>query len=388
MTLKVNQKVLHQSADDYIVAKYLFLQGTNFEIGKKLGELARSEHFIQRPIVDKEQNISSIEYFRKNYPVHLKRMKGLAKAYGNDSLYTNVDFSSYGCPVSQTGCSAIFFPSCCNQLNSGIISRNADLPLISFDDILGKEPSTKTKDKAVFYILEQHPDNCYASIGVFCFELYGTLLDGVNSEGLMVVHLAASIDDSAYNVTKKFQHGIYEMLSVQLLLDTCKNTEEAKKCLLSHFHYVIQIPIHLLVADNQGNSFIWELDENGNQHFTENKNSPQIVTNFEIFKYPEMNQFPYNNFAACPFNRFRTIHNMTKVNSLHDYSSIKSINKSVFISDNMLPINFPNKVRTLYHQIYNANEREIQVSFYCKDKESEGLEQDRTEYFTFNISRK
>ncbi len=117
-------------------------------------------------------------------------------------------------------------------------------------------------------------------------------LDGINSEGLMTTHLAATNDEDGYCLKRRYQAGINEMLGVQLLLDTCKEVEEAKKCLRAQNHYVIRIPIHLLVADKYGNSFVWELDEYGNQYFTDNKNASQIITNFELFKYPDHSSYP------------------------------------------------------------------------------------------------
>ena len=97
------------------------------------------------------------------------------------------------------------------------------------------------------------------------FEVFGLALDGINSESLSVVHLHADnnyIED--YKPNKEYGVGINEMLVVQLLLDNCKNVDEAKEFLLCNKHFYMLIPTHLLISDKHGKSFVWEhtLDHN------------------------------------------------------------------------------------------------------------------------------
>lgn len=388
MALSCKETIIHQCELDFAQVKHVCVKGSDFEIGQKLGSIAREVHGIQRTKIGKERSKQQTEYFRKNYPIHYERMKGLASVYGEEINDTPFDFSSYGNPVAAPACSAVFYPAQVTANGHSIISRNEDLPLIPFSAMVGlsvrdDEPCASSR----YYVVEQYPDNGYPSLGMMSFELFGSLLDGINSEGLMVVHLAACDNATGhFKTTGTFQPGINEMLSVQLLLDNCKNTVEAKACLLLQHHYCIHIPIHLLVADRSGNSFIWEIDERGVFHIVEGIGKAQLITNFELHKYTDLGAFPSMDYDACPFVRYKNLDALVRQHDNFDIDTMKAINARVFITDYMMPKDFPVKVRTMYHQLYDANDASLDISFYLRDDVENKSGAVRSPYFNFRLN--
>src|SRR4029077_5635545 len=110
------------------------------------------------------------------------------------------------------------------------------------------------------YVIEMYPDRGYPSIALYSYDLLSGVLDGINSEGLTVALLA---DDE---LATKFRLepagpgavGLGGLQTLRLLLDTCANVQEAKETLLLTKQYYEFIQVHYLIADRQGQSFVWE----------------------------------------------------------------------------------------------------------------------------------
>lgn len=49
MALKFEEFNVHNKQDDYVQIKHIRMFGTNYEIGNKLGELAKKRHSVQMP---------------------------------------------------------------------------------------------------------------------------------------------------------------------------------------------------------------------------------------------------------------------------------------------------------------------------------------------------
>lgn len=188
-------------------------------------------------------------------------MAGFAKTFGEDIQQAKFDYSCFGATLGVPMCSAVYYPPCSTETKTGILSRNADLPLVSFPQLIDEGmQNNKTRIMKKAYVVELHPNKGYSSLVMFCFELYGLALDGINSEGLAVTHLHGDVlNEKAYKPSLDSGVGINEMLAVQLLLDTCKTVDEAKEILLCNKHFRMILPMHLLIADKYGNSFITRL---------------------------------------------------------------------------------------------------------------------------------
>ena len=387
MALKFEEVILHDKQGDFLKVKHLRLFGTNEEIGHKLGEIARNQHQIQRPrFLNAHKHSCQHNYLEKNYPIHLNRMRGFANAYDDDIYKTEYDYTCFGNPLNFLACSAVFYPPIYTETQTGIISRNLDLPTISFSEIIaGKQFANEKPAMSNPYIIEIYPDEGYSSLITLSFELYGLALDGINSEGLSVVHLHAdNIRAEAYRPSMEFGVGINEMLVVQLLLDNCKTVDEAKEFLWCNKHYYMLLPTHFLIADRHGKSFVWEYPLEHNKEFVIEGNSEiQIITNFPLHKYPNPNTFPTSKDKSCPFDRFMTLYNAIKnEKGKISVNKMKEINSKVFITDDMFAEkpSFPD--RTIYHNLYDTNKKTMEISFYRMEHNDLQL---RTDYYKFEL---
>ncbi|MCP4178681.1 MAG: linear amide C-N hydrolase [bacterium] len=387
MALKIEELNVHDKKGDYVNVKHLRLFGKNREIGYKLGELAKNRHRIKKP-----KHTSTLyrncqhNYLIKNYPVHYERMLGYSNAYGDVLNQSEYDYTSFGVTLNTPACSAVYYPPQYTETGTGIISRNADLPLSSFSEIIsGKNQDNEDSVMSKPYIMELYPDKGYSSIIMFFFELYGSGLDGVNSEGLSVVHLHADNPNAkAYKPSMESSVGINEMLVVQLLLDNCKTVDEAKEMLLSNKHYRMILPTHLLIADRYGKSFVWEYPpEHNKDYFIDGNSETQIITNFPLHQYPSIDTFPESKDLSCPFARYKTLDNaLRNTKGRISTDRIKEINFLVFIGDEMFESIPEKKERTIYHNLYETHKKSMEISFYRKDENNKQL---RTEYFKFQL---
>jgi len=215
-------------------------------------------------------------------------------------------------------------------------------------------------------------------------------LEGINSEGLTVIHLADDESPLKYHMEPTYCNavGLNELKSIQLLLDTCSTVEEAKEALLTNKHFYMFQPVHLLIADKLGNSFVWEYSHAHNKEFImDGKDMPQIVTNFLLHRYESIQDIPKaSDEKACPYNRYRLLHETIKEhNEKLSMDFIKETNARVFIEKSSFidPTEIP--VRTLLHSIYDIESRRLEVSFYLKDniKQASNKPTTRSSYFEF-----
>lgn len=339
MALKFNEYIVHKQEGDFSFVKNIQLSGTNEEIGFKLGEIAKEKHSILRQKnADTVKNECQKKYIKTNYPVHYERMKGLLRAYGEDINTTGYDFTCFGNPLAIHACSAVFYPPKFTENGTGILNRNADLPVTSFSTMTTPEKSARgTPAASNIYVAELYPDKGYPSLIILCFELHGLGLDGINSEGLTVSHLHSdTINTNEYKPTLEYGVGINEMLTVQFLLDNCKTVKEAKELLLCNKHFYMLLPLHFKIADKFGDSFIWEYSPQHNKEFIISGNKEiQIITNFPIHQYQNPATFSDNEDKSCPFERYKTTKAATTTDKLISIDQIKKINSKVFFRDEM-----------------------------------------------------
>ncbi len=109
------------------------------------------------------------------------------------------------------------------------------------------------------------------------------------TEGLSVALLAD--DESAARYPRPegppaFEVGLYELNVPRFLLDNCADCDEAAALLLTSKRYVSYIPVHYLVADRHGRSFVFETSlPDGREHLMEGEGAPQVVTNHPLHRY-------------------------------------------------------------------------------------------------------
>jgi predicted choloylglycine hydrolase len=210
-----------------------------------------------------------------------------------------------------------------------------------------------------------HPDSGYSSISLFCFEVFGLALEGINSEGLTVIHLADN--DTGFHhenlATGGTARGFNEFLPVQFLLDTCSTAEAAEEALRRTEHYHVAFATHLLVADKEGNSFVFEYSPDGaDKTFIQaSKAVPQKITNFQLSRLSDENMANEleSRSSENGFDRYLTLQkHIDQVKFPITGKAAREINASVYVhedSGNELD-------RTIFHTVYDMTARTVQIS--------------------------
>ncbi len=129
MTIKQSEEVIAGGGtDDYVEAWHVVLRGTNREIGRAIGNIARSV-FDSKPLGPTNQIRAqeSRRYLHAHYPIHEQRILGAADVYG----IAEEDATFIGLPylLPLPGCSVAFVPRSKTVNGGGLVSRNLDFPL-------------------------------------------------------------------------------------------------------------------------------------------------------------------------------------------------------------------------------------------------------------------
>ncbi len=354
------EKKLITSFQNEIRLSHIIAEGTNESIGGGLGALAKTDHNIDKSTKINSAIIESqYDYLRNHYPEHYARMSGFAKAYGKTLNDYDYDFSFFGQALNGTACSAVYYPPAITCNKHGYISRNLDFSIPK--DFKNKNSRFPFKHT---YILEMYPESCYPSISLFCFELFGLAFEGINSEGLSVIHLADAdtrIDHETL-ATNQTQRGFNEFLPIQYLLDTCSTADEAEKALRKVEHYHVAIPVHLLIADKQGNSFVFEYSPDGSKKVFVQGNiaSPLKVTNFQLNRLSDttMTKKMESRSTENGLDRYRVLEEqIDQVQFPITEKSIQEINTNVYVHAD----HEDQPERTLFHCTYDTTSCSVKI---------------------------
>ena len=347
------------SYKDEIYVYHIRLEGTNEEIGFQLGQLAKQYHNIDKSSkIDHKIIEDQYNYLKTQYPEYYSRICGFANAYGKTLKDTGYDFSYFGKIPDGISCSAVYYPPSLTETGHGHISRNLDF-------VIPRNLSQKEYPFKETYVIEMHPNVGYSSLSLFCFDVFGTALEGVNSKGLAVVHLADAdtrLDHSELS-THQTRRGFNEFLPVQYILDKCSTTQKAKKELKRLIHYHVAIPTHLLIADKNGDACVFEYtpDGVGKTFVGVPLDMPFRITNFQLNRLNEDSYLremePRS--AINGLDRYRTLEEtLEQVKYPVTSRQIREVNTSVYIhEDRTTELN-----RTIFHNIYDITN---QSAKYC-----------------------
>ena len=371
-----NKIVLQNEKDNYMQVRHIVLKGSNKDIGKALGEIARREYKATlikyaAPIYAKAR----LQYMKTNYPILLERMKGVARVYGLNISDTEYDTSSLYYTTSAPECSAIFFPSAVSANGHNFYACNRDYYLASMSEVVGKKRKPGEKDMlSRMIVLEMYPDKGYPSIGVGALDLMSMRIDAVNSQGLSVTALeddTFGVEHILRDLTK--QSGLHQYQAIQLILDTCSTLEEAKEVLLNNKMSMSLIPAHFMVMDSSGGSFIYERSsKDNNDRFINSKSGrPVLITNHSVYDYPTIDKFPEpTKDSYDTFNRYRRLEEyvrshkgkFTKEDGIEALSrAYGRVNEASEGGHHDLPL------RTLYTAVVDIDNRSIWLKFYEHD---------------------
>jgi len=368
--LKYSETVVAGSPDKFAEVRHVVLRGSNFNIGRKIGEIAKRDGAVINRQGNNILNRTKRIYMSKYYPIHYDRMRGLADAYGLDITDNSYDLSGLFQPqfqptTARPGCSVIFYPDSVTENGHSILSRNYDFIT---GDINGRRP--QNSGQALMsrpYIFEIHPDKGYSSLSICAFEYLGGVLDGINSEGLVVSILSESESPQKVGMEPGNEVGVHELMCMRYLLDNCKNVEEAKEALLFLKHYYCFIPCHYIIGDRSGKSFIFEFSPARNKSCIIDGNGPQFVTNHLVFLHQKVEEFPETG-LNWSMTRYKMLNESIKAKTKFSLEDIAAIADGVSI-----PLNAPGNPerawnRTLWYAQYDADNLTLTVKFYLGEK--------------------
>ena len=360
------ETVIAGGPDKFMEVRHVVLRGSNFEIGKKIGELAKKDGSPVAPSNDRIKNRAKKEYMARNYPILHERMRGVAAAYGLNFADDAYDFSGLFQPqMAAPGCSVVFYPAGSMENGHDVLSRNYDF---TTGDLRGRRPQKGQSAMMARPILfELHPDKGYSSLSLCACEYLGGVLDGVNSEGLAVAILAEEESGNKVGHEPGDEVGVHELMGMRYLLDNCKNVDEAKEALLSLKHYYSFIPCHYIVGDRSGKSFIFEFSPGRNRSYIIDGEGPQCVTNHLVFAHQKVEDFPESG-LNWSMRRYKTLTEAIQAKKKFTFEEIAAVNQSVAV-----PANLPGNPqvapgRTLWYARYDLDSLTLAVTFYLGEK--------------------
>lgn len=381
--LQQQERVIAGSSGDSMEVRHLVLRGTNEEIGRALAEIARQRYGVRAdPARDPLRTRAQRRYIESAYPILADRMRGVAAAFGHRLEEDAWDHSQLGFTELQAGCSIVHLPRQSTADGESVVSRDYDYSTgnITF----GFLPPGMLHPTARPYLLELHPDRGYASIAMVAYDLLSGALDGMNSEGLTVT---IAMDDEMFTKHKIEPTygpapGLGALQTVRLLLDTCATVEEAKEALLRTKQYYEYIPLHYLVADRFGKSFVWEYSEMHNKEYIiESPGKPLVMTNYTLHKYMDGSNPPTADLARATCKRYAYLADKLAASpSGITEAAMRTIHEKVDAAAPARPDAKRPPVRTFWHAFYYPEQRRVKFSYYLHDDGDRVVRSDYQEF--------
>ncbi|MDQ3897027.1 MAG: C45 family autoproteolytic acyltransferase/hydrolase [Actinomycetota bacterium] len=366
--------------DDYLEVRHVVVRGTNRQIGEELALLARDRHGVVparggEPLVTRARR----RWYQREWPAHYERMRGVADVHGVDVHDDTVELGLLpwlGSPA--VGCSVAWLPPAVTATGHPTHSRNYDFPTGTLTEILGGEAQPgELPMTARPYVVETRPTNGGpACLFVCAYELLGGCIDGVNEEGL-VVALLADDESGSGDATLAPAVGLNEIQLLRFVLETCVDTCEAREALLSAKQHFMFLPCHFLVADARGDSFVWERT-GSREYVVDGGGGVQVVTNHLLHGRPSLADLPPDDGPSATYARARRLTEaVTARTAPLSTGDIEAAHACVHREDPGSP------TRTLWHGIYDAADRTLDVSFYLGDAPDGGVR--RSPYLSFGL---
>lgn len=379
------ERVVAGSPADSLEVRHLVLTGTNEEIGRALAEIARDRYDTRlEPSRDPLRTRALRRYVEKNYPILHDRMRGVASAFGGSLDDDRFEYSGLPFTDLRAGCSIVHLPPESTTSKSSVVSRDYDYSTGNL--FYGFLEPGMLHPTARPYLVELHPDRGYPSIAMVSYDFLSGVLDGMNSEGLVVT---LAMDDEIF-VSKQMDPtygpsvglGVVQML--RLLLDTAANVEEAKEILLTTKQYYEYIPCHFLIADRHGKSFVWEYSAQHNKEYIiENPGKPLVMTNFTLHKYMDGDHAPSAERAKSICRRYSHLAEGLASGPISE-ELLRTTHRAVDAQAPARPDAKRPPIRTFWHALYYPEERRVKFSYYLGDLPEGGIR--RTEYLEFKLT--
>jgi predicted choloylglycine hydrolase len=370
-----DEVLLTQGKDVYQSVRHIVIRGSNEEIGRALGDIARKDYGINKLVKypDKAYARAMDEYLRKDYPILRARSMGVAKSYGQDYGESLSVFSQLVYDAGPwNGCSSVYYPPSFTTTGGGLLGHNMDYPLCSINKLLkipaDNSPSMFTRN----FVIELYPDQGYASIGVGTGDLL-SVVTGMNEAGLIAILHTDNYTLINTDPDPDLSGLVFPTQLLRCVLENCQTVEEAKKVILNNKISLTFEPAHLLIADPTGKSVCVEINpKNMRMEFTENNGKPQPFTNHPLYRFKAPVDFPkYTPFELdSTFARFDQLTEM--LSRKKRFSPEDAIDNQVRVAARWnnpgrgsANPSIPN--RTIWTDLYDQKARTLKVMFYLKD---------------------
>lgn len=371
--------VLDKQTDTFPIVRHIQVQGTQREIGRKMAEIAKTRYGVSLATnVSAEYGKARYTYLQKNYPALLERSKGVLDAYGLKDNDPSVDPTALMYSLGDIGCSMLYFPGSTTENGHPMAIRNMDFACGSVSQLMGMPHQPGEPDIfGEIYVITSVPDEGYACLYLSSVDMLNGVWDGINEHGLTVYGLVDhGVPQNSMKAAGNMVIGLNPPQTMRLVLETCRNCEEAKEVLLTNKIFDVIKGIHYLVGDAQGNSFIFEVNKTDEQaHIQDGKGSPQIMTNNTIWDMPALDEFPKT--FTDPYDSLNRYQILTQaINSQtgkYSESFMISATESVFPRKTSADLGgSAMTLRPLWQVIYDMSELSMKVRFWLKDTGTDG----------------
>ncbi|MFW9922901.1 MAG: C45 family autoproteolytic acyltransferase/hydrolase [Candidatus Thorarchaeota archaeon] len=265
--------------EEYSIHKRIFehhaLFGSHYEIGYKQGELLKNKEreykfYTSGKFNKKKSKFNNFEEIVEFYDSYCPGLREECKGFADALNVKEENLTIYDFPFSsEKGCSHLAILPALTENNEILVGRSYEW---NFRDEDLEFRSTKVNGK-------------YKHLG-FSGMIFGRY-DGINEKGLCVTYSAGG----AWNA--KFQKkGLNWSLAVRVLLDNCKNTEEAVNTLT-------EIPVDwssnfIIIDSNAHGALVESIDSDYDIVRFDDKSEKQYILATNHFVLP--NKIPFNKY--------------------------------------------------------------------------------------------
>jgi Acyl-coenzyme A:6-aminopenicillanic acid acyl-transferase len=347
--------------DDFQLVHHLTLTGGQDEIGRALTEEARRLGWSPAP-VDPVVGRARRRWFERHWPQHHARLDGAAAALGLDPDQDGLVLDGLSFVPYDHGCSALWVPPSAAVDGHGRVGRNYDFFQWTTSEIMGGTPEPGELPMASRpYVITTIPDEGLSSTVITMNQLDGCM-DGINSAGLAVMLLIADVENASPPEELTPQVGVGSVQLPRFLVDTCENADQAKQALLGAKHYDHGMALHYLVADANGQAFVWERGRDGAEHIVEFGDGPLCVTNHLLHRNPDPMNLPEDTPTTFgTYDRLRTLYEHSKGATMTVQDLRDSLRAVAQAEDASVPF------RTLWSTVFDTADRTLSTRFYLGD---------------------
>ena len=369
MDTSVKHDVIAGGPDDFMTVRHLAVRGTQRDIGRALA-LEASERFPEAEVeVEPALNRARRRWVERSWPEHYRRMEGIADARGVDLLDDTVNAMDVPALPFAPGCSVVWCPPGVADDGHGRLGRNFDFRTDSAFAVIGVPSETAQPPMmSAPYVIETHPtDGGLAAVVLVACDFSGCF-EGINEAGLAVA-LLADDESTTLRPTMQMQAGVFETQLPRLVLDQCRDVDEAIEVLRCTKQYDNLFSCHYVIADRHGEAFVWERDTHNAEHVVRAKDEPLCVTNYLLHRYDTIAALPAddaNRPEALPFTVNMYERARTLDRAVGGASRLTADEVQAALDEVAVPVSVPG-ARTLWQTMFDVTDRSMTVRCYLGD---------------------